>query len=232
MLHRSKTFLAAVILAVGAIGANAATVTVTEEDGTPGTSLYGLHEDTAATGVGLVGARVTASYSDGTTEDLVWSQTGRWSGGVTGANMTMSFERNDFVMTTTKILTSLLMDVGSGGSVFDVRPEGTEGSKWGYTYYEGATGMLSGIIGVTYSGIVSVLGDLNLPSIYTHMLVDYSGTSGGGVLGTTSFFTDIDDLAFDGDISYPDVQAVPLPAGLPLLLVGLFGLGAVRRRRV
>lgn len=210
-------------------GANAASVSVSMLDGDISTSTYGLHENTAATGASIAGSIVTANYEDGTSEELTWAQLGRWNGGVAGAFFEMSFERAEFLLTSTKRLTSFVLNAGAGGALFDTVKDGTVGSKWGYRYKEGTTGILDGLIDVVYSGLVNVAGDTNESSVYTTMTVDFSGTEGGGLFGTTSFSTDLDDLAFDGDLS--PVSSVPLPGGLPLLLAGVVGLGFVKRRK-
>ena len=220
------SMLAAITAVFATTSAQAATVTVTEVDTNPLRSIHGLHENTAANGVSIAGSVVTANYGDGSSEELVWAQTSRWAGGVAGAFIEMSLGGSEFMLSTTKRLTSLLFDAGSGGALFDTRKDGTEGSKWGFSYQEGSTGILAGLIDVTYYGMVNVMGDPNDPSVYTHMLVDYSGTEGDGLFGSTSFSTDLDDLAFDGDLS-----TVPLPGGLPLLMAGIAGLGFVRRRK-
>ncbi len=224
-----RQIVAATLFALGASGANAATVTATTDDGDLSRSLYGLHSNTAATGPSIVGSVITATYVDGTSEELVWVQTSRWVGGISSAFISMSLERSHFMLETTKRLATLLFDAGSGGALFDVFIGGTAGSSWGSPYYEYTdTGVspLVGDIDVSYFNKVMVAGDANEPSTYTHMLVDYTRTSGGGLFGETAFFTDLDDLAYDGDL-----EAVPLPDSLPLLMGGIAGLGLLTRRR-
>ncbi len=202
------------------------------DDGHVMKSMYGLHEDTAATGASIVGSIIKATYVDGTSEELTWEQTGRWTGGVSGGFITMSLERAFFAMETTKRLATLMFDAAAGGALFDITKYGTVGSKWGYRfreYTDNGIAPLTGEIGVRYSGLVVVDGDTNQSSTYRRMLVDYTGTEGGGALGYTEFNSDLDDLAFDGDLV--DLTPVPLPASLPLLLGGFAGLGLLRRRK-
>ena len=83
---------------------------------------------------------------------------------------------------------------------------------------------------VTYSGEVSIGSDPAVGDLYTTMTVDFSGLDAGGFTGQSTYTSDVDVLRTRNDLR-PLSASVPLPAALPLLLVGLGGLRLLRRRK-
>ena len=120
----------------------------------------------------------------------------------------------------------------AGNTFFDIigskgdDPTNTIGTDWGFPFRVEGGDPLTGEIVVTYENGLHVAGQTRASDTFTKMTVDYSGLEGGGLFGTTIFKTDLDELAVPGDLS-----AVPLPAGMPLLLLAFGTLGLVHRRK-
>lgn len=179
-------------------------------DENPHETVHGFRADTVSRGVDLAGAKVTATYADGSTETLTWRAFDSYTyGGAVGDNIEMSFGYDWHEMSTTKLLASLKIDLQPASSVFDTTfghddsPNGdsTPGTKNGYPFkleptYEG----ISGNISVTYSGIVNIAGSPAVGDAYTTMLIDFSQLSGGGLLGGLKWNSDIDTLENSGDL--------------------------------
>lgn len=231
-----RCFLSASFVIATSFSANAATVTMQQDAGVGVESEYGMSAKTSTHGRHLGGMQLTASYLDGTTEDLVW-QAYSGHGDVTGSGLYMFFAWDHFELTTTKRLTSLSMDAASGNAIFDIftLEEGedgnTTGTARGFSYRMRDAENLNGNVDVTYSNLMSLKGTEAQGDAYTHMLIDYSGLEGGGFLGYVEFATDMDSLAVAGDLNPVSVSNMPLPAGMPLLLAGLGVLGLYKRKR-
>lgn len=179
-------------------------------DNNPHETIHGFRADTVSRGVDLVGAKITATYADGTTETLTWEAYDIYTkGGAVGDNIDMSFGYDWHHLTTTKLLTSFTFDLQPAFSVFDSIadatnfPEGqsTPGTSSGqplflHPDYEA----ISGNITATYSGIVNIAGSAAVGDIYTTLTVDFSQLPGGGLLGTLLWNSDIDTLEVPGDL--------------------------------
>lgn len=170
----------------------------------PHESAYTVRADTSSRGVDLEGARITATYSDGTTETLTWHALDPYTtGGASGENIDMLFGYSWHELSATKLLTSLQIDLAPASSVFDTTfamdddPNGgsTPTSKNGFPFkvapeYED----LSGNITATYTGIVNLSGGEAVGDLYTTMIVDFSGLPDGGLLGDLVWNSDIDTM--------------------------------------
>lgn len=186
-------------------------------------SIYGLRSDTSSRGTDLVGSGITATFADGTSETLTWQAFDPYTnGGVTGTDISMLYGYETHELTTTKLLTSLQIDLAPSGSAFDStvvdETDGdyaggsTPGSLYGFSFYvtpEYET--LSGGITATYSGIVNLVGRPADGDLYTTMTIDFSELSAGGILGDLSWNSDIDSMQYAGDL---------LPAGSDAALSG------------
>lgn len=235
MRTETKAILATIALSLPSAAAHAATINVDQEVGQAMESEFGMSSGTSTHGRHLGGMLLTATYSDGTSEDLVWNAYSG-HGDVTGSGLYMSFTWDYFRLTTTKFLTTLSMDAAPANAIFDTLFLGegdvgnTPGTSYGFTYRMRDGDELGGDISVTYSNQMSIKGADAQGDAYTKMRIDYTGLDGGGLLGYTGFSTDLDSIMVAGDLNPVGISEVPLPAGLPLLLAGLGLLGLQRRK--
>lgn len=179
-------------------------------DENPHETLNGIREDTTSRGVDLDGARITATYADGSTEVLTWQALDSYTfGGATGTDIDMSYGFDWHELSTSKLLISLEFDLQPASSAFDTvlsrddYPIGgsTPGSLDGYPFrlapeYE----EISGALKVTYSGIVNLTGSPAAGDLYTTMVLDFSELAGGGLLGDLKWNSDIDTMKNAGDL--------------------------------
>jgi hypothetical protein len=179
-------------------------------DENPHESVNGIRDDTTSRGIDLEGATFTATYADGSTEILTWQALDPYTfGGATGENIDMSYGFEWHELSTTKLLTSLQIDLQPANSVFDTTfdmddfPVGnsTPSSLNGYPFrlapeYEDMPGDLT----VTYSGIVNLAGSPAVGDLFTTMVVDFSKLPAGGLLGDLRWNSDIDTMRDAGDL--------------------------------
>lgn len=130
-----------------------------------------------------------------------------------------------------------LPDIVQGASLFDVSAQdellgdagSTPGSSFGFPF-RFTFGAPVGDVSVIYSGAVNIVGQAAVGDLFTTMTVDFSDLFDGGFTGSAVYESDQDTLRVAGDLR-PVVAPVPLPAGLPLLVLGLGALGVARRRK-
>ena len=200
-----------------------ANIDIVKSSDNPHETANGLRSDTTSRGVDLDGSKITATYADGTTETLTWRAFDAYTfGGATGTDIQMSYGYDWHELTTTKILTSLTIDLQPSSSVFDINfdyddypvSDSTPGSLNGFPFtlapeYEDTVGDLT----VTYSGIVNIAGSPAVGDLYTTMVVDFSKLPGGGLVGDLRWNSDIDTMRDAGDL-------VPLPSSIPCVARG------------
>lgn len=222
-------------MALAGLGAaEAATVNIFTTTGDAQETQFGIRAESGTNGDDLAGALVTATYLDGTSEQVTWGRTFRSSEGVaSGSGVDLYMRSGPIEITANRTLTSLLFQLAPGNSIFDMRgtlegrPGNTPTTKRGVPFSIATGGdLLDGIIDVTYSGIVRLGGMAAAGDAFTDMLIDFSGLTGGGFLGMMGINGDMDTLAVAGDLT-----PVPLPASLPALAIGLAGLGFFRKRK-
>ena len=192
-------------------------------------SLHGMRLDTNARGRDLAGMIVTASYLDGTTEQVVWGEI-RGGGQATGSGFNLYKGWQDLELTVTKSLVSLSLDARAGNAIFDTSRsrgygEDTYGTKIGYPFHVTGDYDPEGTIGVSYTHSFFVAGQVRATDAYTYMAIDFSGLDGGALSRDLRFNTDLDNVAVAGDLT-----PVPLPASL-LLFASAFGIMGVGRAR-
>jgi hypothetical protein len=176
-----------------------------------------------ATGQDMAGMSVTAFFSNGATQQVIWDATGTKAGGAfgTGWQLTQAGNTIDFDWTLTSStalnINRLLIDAGSGNAVFDAieTPAGTPNSGLGFPFIEtSAVGTFSVL--PTYRDVVALQGSLPVGDIFR--LLDLSFTNAGGFAPghTLMFLADTDRLGLSGDIA-----PVPEPGTFVLLATAL-----------
>jgi hypothetical protein len=217
--------------------ANAAVVQIATQEGVAQTTQQGIRDLTGTTGLDLDGMLVTASYADGSSEQMTWAAINLYDQGAARGTGSYIFSSWDaFELTTTQRLTSLLLQAAPASSIFDISPlyEGEVGNTpttlGGHPFAvreAASTGIqMDDIITATYSGIVTLAGFATGIDTYTDMLLDFSQVAGGGLLGYLEFSTDLDTLRVSGDLA---VSTVPVPGSFWLMLAAIGGLLVLRR---
>jgi hypothetical protein len=230
-----RTFGAGLFILLSSVGAaSAASVSYSFSEGEVVVSQDGIRADTSTNGWDLFGMIVTATFGDGSSERLVWSPL-LFSEGVESAGFLLEYGGNDWNLSSDRLLTSLQLEADEGNAIFDTNliSEGEAGNSpttfGGYPFEIRGTDNMIGNIAVTYSGGVIMADAPRGTDTFTDMILNFTGLSGGGFTGAMSFNADLDSLRTAGDLT--PISPVPLPAGLPLLLVGLSAFGLYRRKR-
>ncbi len=186
-------------------------------------SIYGIRDDSSSRGVDLDGALIVATYADGSSESLTWRALDPYTnGGAFGADISMFYGFESHELMTTKLLTSLQIDLAPSSSVFDSAAAdendsdysggSTPGSSYGFSFQLSPEyGAMSDSVIATYSGIVNLVGSSAEGDLFTTMLIDFSSLPDGGLLGDVNWNSDIDTMRYAGDLS---------PAGTDAALAG------------
>ncbi len=244
-------------LALSTTDVRATTIVVQTETGNAMETEFGFRSDTNTRGYDLAGAKVTATFDDGTTEMRTWQVFDPFTtGGVNGDRWSLFQDElgNVSLVSDNRVMTSFLVDlttsmsvtpatpddpeVIAGASVFDIsrandfwgQDGSTPGTGYGFAFSFAPFNAPDGEVTVTYSGAVNIKGAPAVGDLFTTMFVDLTGLVGGGFTGNAVYTSDQDTLRVAGDLTPVGATPVPLPAGLPLLLAGLGGLAVFKRR--
>lgn len=222
--------LAAFFIAPSASFAATVTLERNDLDAVSTTAISGY----TTNGADMDGMHVTAYFDGRAAQSSAFMANGSSSGIAQQDGFTLSLSgystfSSPFVLTSTRYLLTALQLVGiSGDTIFDTvgTSTGTSGSANGRPF--STTSNTVGDIAVTYSRPVSLTGAAHAGDLYATMLVDFTGIGGLSAGQTLSFVQDTDNTAIAGDIT-PNVSAVPLPAGLFLLLNAAAAFGIASR---
>ena len=185
-----------------------------------------------ATGQDMVGMSITAFFSNGTTQQIIWGVTGPGTGGALGSSWQLTQAGNtidfDWTLTNSTALniTRLLIDAGSGNAVFDAieTPPGTPNSGLGFPFTEtSAVGAFS--ILPTYRDVVALKGNLPVGDIFRLLDLRFTNPEGFAPGNSLTFLADTDRLGFAGDIA-----PVPEPGTFVLLTTALVTMLGYRWR--
>lgn len=210
----------------------AATVSFdTDDKDAVSTSEIGGH---TTNGADMDGMRVTAFFDQGITQSARFTADGSSSGIARHDGFSLSFDGRStfstpFVLKATQgRLQSLKIDGVSGDTIFDIvgSSTGTAGSANGRLF--STTSDKSGNVAVTFSRPVSLSQETHAGDLYAAMMVDFGGIGGLAAGETFSFIQDTDNTAIAGDLT-PAIAAVPLPAGLLLMINAIGALTALSR---
>ena len=177
------------------------------------------------------GMEVTAFFVGGGSETVLWADTSAGAGAASGTGWLLSESGDTYGGLWTLLnntgggIASIFIDAGAGDSVYDVGTlNSTDGSASGWTFQVVAGG--GGLdIEATYSDVVSLTGDAPVGDLWRNLEIAFTNAGGLGTGHSLTYITDTDNLEFAGDIN-----PVPEPASVTLLVLGLAGLAARRKR--
>jgi hypothetical protein len=198
----------------------------------------------STTGDKMVGMNVTAWFTDGGMETVLWESLGYPNGEARGVNYTWwLYEHGDtfgsYGDPTEGVwelhnesghrINRLLIDAGAGNTLFDTAfgdLMGTPGSGFGRDWVPFSADDHNGLeIHATYIDEVFITGNAPVGDVYRYLELDFNGIPFHDGR-TLRYYSDTDNIRFAGDIN-----PIPEPGSLLLLSTGLLGYFGYRRRR-
>ncbi|MFN0184789.1 MAG: PEP-CTERM sorting domain-containing protein [Aquabacterium sp.] len=184
----------------------------------------------STTGSDMAGIRVTAYFSNSTSQTAIWSDQGGGYGGAFGAGWGLTLDGDSFTSPWTlyndanALMVRLVVDGKLGRTAFDMisDPELSPGSARGKAFTDAdLDGAGVRFVDVLYLDRL-VVGGVFYEDLYTRMDLRFEGD---GLLGQLTFLADTDNASVDIR------PGIPEPSTYALLGLGLAGVGWVARRR-
>ena len=180
----------------------------------------------------MVGMRVTAYFTGGLSQTVVWGALGPSNGGAFGSNWGLTETTDTFGSAWTLTnqsgvaMTGLVLNGSPGNTLFDrtFSGFGTNGSANGWDYTE-SSGPAALVTNVTYRNQFQLTGFTPVGDLFETLELQFTNPGGLADASVLKFIQDTDNGAGG------PVILIPLPPAAWAAMPALLGLGVVRRLR-